>query len=215
MLELNNISTGYGNKQVLYNVFMTVEAGEVLLLTGGNGSGKSTLLQCIYNLLPKWSGITYYKGTDISSTKSSDLIHKGILYIPQKDYYFENLTLEENLKISGHILPKKELNSRIHEILELTGLTNLKKRKPFNLSGGERKVLAFAMALIHRPSLLLFDEPFAGVDPTNSALLLKLFNEVFIKSENGLIIVEHKDDDKQIFTRKVRMELGNIINTKS
>ena len=215
MLSVNNISSGYGKKQVLFDVSLKVEAEEVLLLIGGNGSGKSTLLKCIYNLLPLWSGNIYFEGKDITNKKPSDLIHKGIVYIPQKDFYFENLTVLENLQISGNMLPKKQLKKRIDEVIELTGLSKFRKRKPFDLSGGERKILAFGMGLIHKPKLLLFDEPFAGVDKKNTTTLLRLFKETIITPENGVIIVEHKDDAKQLFTRKVKMELGKIKNITS
>jgi branched-chain amino acid transport system ATP-binding protein len=213
MLKINNISSGYGKKQVLFDVSMTVEPGEVILLTGGNGSGKSTLLKCIYNLLPLWSGNIEFEGQDTGNKKPSDLIHKGIVYIPQKDFYFENLTVFENLQISGNMLPKQQLKERIDEVFELTGLSKFKKRNPFDLSGGERKILAFGMGLIHKPKLLLFDEPFAGVDAKNSTILLRLFQETIITSGNVVIIVEHKDDVKELFTRKIRMDLGNLKNT--
>jgi ABC-type branched-subunit amino acid transport system ATPase component len=146
MLEVKNISSCYGKKQVLYDVSLEVNKGEVVLLTGGNGSGKTTLLKCIYNLLPLWTGETWFEGERIDGLKPSDLIKKGIVYIPQKDFYFENLTVEENLQISGHILPKNILKKRINDVYDLIGLGKLKKRRPFNLSGGERKILAFGMA---------------------------------------------------------------------
>lgn len=208
MLKIKNISSGYGKKQVLFDVSMTVEAGEVVLLTGGNGSGKSTLLKCIYNLLPLWSGSIEFEGQDTSNKKPSDLIHNGIVYIPQKDFYFENLTVLENLQISGNMYPKNFLKERIDEVFELTRLSKFKKRKPFDLSGGERKILAFGMGLIHKPKLLLFDEPFAGVDAKNSVIILKLFNEIIINKDNKVIIVEHKDDTRQLYTSKIKMELG-------
>lgn len=210
MLEVKNISSGYGKKQVLYDVSLTVEKGEVVLLTGGNGSGKSTLLKCIYNLLSLWSGEIFFEGENLNGTKPSDLIKKGIVYIPQKDFYFENLTVDENLQISGNTLPKDKLKERIWKVYELTGLGKLKRRKPFDLSGGERKILAFGMGLIHQPRLLLFDEPFAGVDEKNSVVLLQLFQQAIIKPDNGVLIVEHKDDARELFTRKVQMELGII-----
>lgn len=210
MLEVKNISSGYGKKQVLYDVSLQVSKGEVVLLTGGNGSGKSTLLKCIYNLLPCWTGEIFFEGDKINKLKPSDLIKRGIVYIPQKDFYFENLTVEENLQISGNSLPKSKLKERTVEVYELTGLSKFRKRKPFDLSGGERKILAFGMGLIHKPKLLLFDEPFAGVDAKNAVVLLNLFKETIIKPDNGVIIVEHKDDTKQLFTRKIRMELGII-----
>ena len=210
MLKINNISSGYGKKQVLFDVSMTVEPGEVVLLTGGNGSGKSTLLKCIYNLLPLWTGNIEFEGQETGNKKPSDLIHKGIVYIPQKDFYFENLTVLENLQISGNMIPKQQLKERIDEVFELTGLSKFKKRKPFDLSGGERKILAFGMGLIHKPKLLLFDEPFAGVDAKNSTTLLQLFQKTIITPENSVIIVEHKDDAKKLYTRKIKMELGKL-----
>lgn len=212
MLKINVISSGYGKKQVLFDVSMTVEPGEVVLLTGGNGSGKSTLLKCIYNLLNLWAGNIEFEGQDTGNKKPSDLIHNGIVYIPQKDFYFENLTVLENLQISGNMFPKQQLKERIDEVFELTGLSKFKKRKPFDLSGGERKILAFGMGLIHKPKLLLFDEPFAGVDAKNTTILFKLFNETIITPSNGVIIVEHKDDAKKLYTRKIKMELGKIKN---
>lgn len=192
MLKVNNISSGYGKKQVLYDVSLEVNAGEVILLTGGNGSGKSTLLKCIYNLLPLWSGSIEFEGQNTGDKKPSDLIHKGIVYIPQKDFYFENLTVLENLQISGNMLPKKVLKERIDEVLELTGLEKFKKRKPFDLSGGERKILAFGMGLIHKPKLLLFDEPLAGVDNKNSDVLMNLLYETNNKQNTALLIIEHR-----------------------
>jgi branched-chain amino acid transport system ATP-binding protein len=210
MLEVKNISSGYGKKQVLYDVSLTVHPGEVVLLTGGNGSGKSTLLKCIYNLLPCWSGEIWFEGEKINGLKPSDLIRKGIVYIPQKDFYFENLTVDENLQISGNTLPKKALKKHKEEVYELTGLAKFKKRKPFNLSGGERKILAFGMGLIHNPEILLFDEPFSGVDVLTSTLLLNVFKSTLLKPDNSMIVVEHTDDAKQLFNRKIKMEMGNL-----
>mgnify|MGYP005842067845 CR=1 FL=1 len=212
MLVVKHISSGYGKKQVLFDVSLTVNKGDVVLLTGGNGSGKSTLLKCIYNLLTCWEGEIIFEGQKLNGLKPSNLIQKRIVYIPQKDFYFENLTVEENLKISGNVLSKEMIRDRISEVYYLTGLGNYKKRKPFNLSGGERKILAFGMGLMHKPHLLLFDEPFAGVDAKNATTLLRLFQETIITPENGVIIVEHKDDAKRLFTRKIKMELGKIKN---
>ena len=210
MLQIDQISSGYGKKQILYDVSLNIDAGEVVLLTGGNGSGKSTLLKCIYNLLPLWSGTIEFEGSNTQNKKPSDLIHLGIVYIPQKDFYFENLTVMENLQISGNILSKQLLKQRVSEVLDQTGLDYLRKRKPFDLSGGERKQLAFGMAMIHKPKLLLFDEPFAGVDISNSNTLIRLFKENIINSKSSVIIVEHKEEVLQLYTRKIKMELGKI-----
>jgi branched-chain amino acid transport system ATP-binding protein len=210
MLELKNISSGYGKKQVLFDVSLTVKSGEVVLLTGGNGSGKSTLLKCIYNLLPLWEGSIWFENERIDKLKPSDLIRKGIVYIPQKDFCFENLTVEENLKIAGTIIPKKELNAKIEDVLITTGLEVFRKRKPFYLSGGEKRLLAFGMSLIHKPKIVLFDEPFAGVDKSSEVNIKGLFKSIFLKDNISVILVEHKESQNDLSSRKLFMELGTI-----
>lgn len=210
MLELKNISSGYGKKQVLSDVSLNVKPGEVVLLTGGNGSGKSTLLKCINNLLPLWNGTIWFENERIDKLKPSDLIRKGIVYIPQKDYCFENLTVEENLKIAGTIITKKELKPKVDDVLLTTGLYDLRKKKPFNLSGGEKKILAFAMSLLHNPKLVLFDEPFSGVDRSNEANLNGLFRKIFLNNNISLILVEHKEAHIDLSNRRITMELGTI-----
>ncbi len=212
MLEVKNISSGYGKKQVLYDVSLTVHPGEVVLLTGGNGSGKSTLLKCIYNLLPCWSGEIWFEGEKINGLKPSDLIRKGIVYIPQKDFYFENLTVDENLQISGNTLPKQELKKRKEEVYELTGLGEFKKRKPFDLSGGERKILAFGMGFIHRPKIILFDEPLTGVDIQYAQIMNDKFARLNFENQISFLVVEHFDKIKHIKHMTVSLELGRLQN---
>lgn len=212
MLKIHNISSGYGKKQVLFDVSLEVKAGEVVLLTGGNGSGKSTLLKCVYNLLPLWKGAISINNERIDGLNPSDLIRKGIVYIPQKDFCFENLTVHENLQIAGNILPKQILKEWIEKIYEETGLKEFRKRKPFNLSGGEKKLLAFGMALLHEPKLVLFDEPLAGVDNTNSKTIINLMNDYFKAYSITAIIVEHKNEILGIYSSKINMYLGTIKN---
>jgi ABC-type branched-subunit amino acid transport system ATPase component len=210
MLEVKNISSGYNKKQVLYDVSLTVKPGEAILLTGGNGSGKSTLLKCIYNLLPLWNGTIWFENERIDALKPSDLIRKGIVYIPQNEYCFENLTIEENLKIAGTIITKKELKPKVEDVLLTTGLYDLRKKKPFYLSGGEKKILAFAMSLLHNPKLVLFDEPFSGVDRSNEANLIGLFRKIFLNNNISVILVEHKEAHIDLSNRRIAMELGTI-----
>ncbi len=104
------------------------------------------------------------------------------------------------------------MKKQISKVYENTGLEQLKRRKPFNLSGGERKLLAFGMGLIHEPEILLFDEPFAGVDSQNSNVLMSFLRNALIKPDISVLIVEHKEEARQLFTRKVNMELGRIKN---
>jgi branched-chain amino acid transport system ATP-binding protein len=215
MLKVEHITTGYGKKQVLTDVSFTVERGDIVLLSGGNGSGKSTVLKCVYGLLKPWNetGKVIFEGEDITGLHASDMIRKGIVYMPQKKNVFEEFTVEENLWTSADIYSKSEAKERIKKVLELLPLLETKrKRTPFHMSGGEKQLLAFGNVLVHSPKLILLDEPFAGVDVENSDTFeecIKRLNETDIT----FLVVEHK---KQFFdaldNREIELELGMIKN---
>ena len=194
MLKIEHITTGYGKKQVLTDVSFEVAGGEIVLLTGGNGSGKSTVLKTIYGLLKPWQpeGKIFFEEHDITALPVSEMIRRGIAYMPQKKNVFEDFTVEENLSVSAGIYPKKEAKERADKVFEiLPKLKTMRKRTPFHLSGGERQILAFGNVLVHSPKLVLLDEPLAGVDAQNS----EIFREriVYLKEENvTFLIVEHK-----------------------
>jgi branched-chain amino acid transport system ATP-binding protein len=215
MLKVEHITTGYGKKQVLTDVSFEVGSGEIVLLTGGNGSGKSTILKCIYGLLKPWNedGKIILEGEDITGKHTSEMIRKGIVYMPQKHNVFEEFTVEENLLTSADIYSKAEAKERIKKVFELLPvLETLRKRTPFHMSGGERQLLAFGNVLVHEPKLVLLDEPFAGVDVENSEVLAESIKRL---NEKGVsfVVVEHK---KQWFdtlnNREIKLELGTIKN---
>jgi branched-chain amino acid transport system ATP-binding protein len=169
ILTVENLSTGYGKKQVLFNVSLEVNKGDIVLLAGSNGSGKSTLLKAIYGMLPQWdNGRVVFDGENITGKPTAALLKKGLLYIPQKNNLFEELTVKENLEMAGLTLDKKVLWRGIEEALSVfkTLEPNL-KRTPMTLSGGERQLLTLAMATLHQPKMILVDEPFTGLSPQN------------------------------------------------
>jgi branched-chain amino acid transport system ATP-binding protein len=214
MLEVINISSGYDKKQVLYDVSFTVGDSEIVLLTGDNGSGKSTVLKCIYGILPIWNiaGKVLFNGKDISKFESSDMVKQGIVYIPQKNNYFESLTINENLIVSGSTYSNMVINQRKQEVYQLPHLYELRNSTPFNLSGGERQMLALGNALMHKPKLILFDEPFAGLDEVNTKImtdeLLKLKEQ-----QISMLIVEHKKALNTYVDNELKMYLGKLIKT--
>ena len=169
MLKLEHINTGYGKRQVLFDISFEMKKGETILLTGSNGSGKSTLLKTIYGLLKPWDerGRIWFNNEKIITCKPFQLIVKGMVYIPQQNELFEDLIVKENLEISGmHNINKEELENKIDATLErIPVLKKLLKLKCSQISGGERKLLSFAMALINQPKLIMFDEPLSGVSP--------------------------------------------------
>lgn len=220
ILSVRNLSTGYGKKQVLFDVSLDVMPGEIVLITGGNGSGKSTLLKAIYGLLPAWNDdaeILYRpdrNGSAVSTSIATDNLAQGLAYLPQKNAVFDDLTVEDNLRLAGHILRDvNEFANRRDEVLtSLPVLATLLKRKPEKMSGGERQMVALGMVLLHRPRLLLLDEPFGGLDNHAVEYMERILGDLHQNKVMSLVVIEHRRvvlPESQY--RKVRLMLGNIV----
>jgi branched-chain amino acid transport system ATP-binding protein len=223
MLKVEHISTGYGKKQVLFDVSFEVEQGEIVLLIGSNGSGKSTLLKAIYGLLPLWNntnssaekGSIYFNNENITGLPTSRLLKKGLLYIPQQNNLFADLTVKENLEMAAlTISNRKVLEERIENALTtFPALIPHLKRTPMKLSGGERQLLTLAMAILHQPKMILIDEPFNGLSPQNIAFVgenLKMLNK---KNGISFLIVEHRIKESYVIAQKlVTLKLGKVYN---
>ncbi len=219
MLKVSHISSGYGKKQVLFDVAFEVSKGEIVLLAGSNGSGKSTLLKAIYGILPLWNsplekgkGCVIFDGENITGKPTSALLKKGLLYIPQKNNLFQDLTVKENLEMAGLILDQKLLKRRIEKALSIfTVLVPHLNRTPMKLSGGERQFLTLAMALLHQPTMLMCDEPLAGLSSQNVTFVtenLKALNE---KYGITLLIVEHRvKEGTRIADKVISLKLGRV-----
>jgi ABC-type lipopolysaccharide export system ATPase subunit len=136
LLRVNHLSAGYGKRQVLYDVSFAVKRGEIVLFIGGNGSGKSTLLKAIYGLVPKWHNpnerlsceSVQFVSEDITHTKPYELIQKGLVYVPQKNNTFDQLSVSENLEVAAtHLRDQTELKKRMNAVFEkLPQLATLK-----------------------------------------------------------------------------------------
>ena len=215
MLKLENISTGYGKKQVLFDVSLEVEQGEIVLLAGSNGSGKSTLLKAIYAILPQWGkGSIIFEKEDITGYQTSSLLQKGLLYIPQKNNLFENLTVKENLEMAGLTLNNKLLKHRIEKALSIfTTLEVHLNSIPMKLSGGERQLLTLAMATLHQPKVMLIDEILNGLTSQNITVVVKILKELNQKKGITMLIAEHRIKECLQFANKViSMKYGIVQN---
>ena len=222
ILSVRNLSTGYGKKQVLFDVCMDVMPGEIMLITGGNGSGKSTLLKAIYGVLPSWNGgsaIQFRPDPNtppLATSPASENLSKGIAYVPQKQAVFDSLTVEDNLRLAGHTLRSHaEFLARREEVLaSIPALGLLLRRKPERMSGGERQVVALAMVLLHRPRLMLLDEPTAGLDPLNSEIVLNALLTLHHVHAFALVAIEHRRHEcAALRGRLCRMQLGRLEST--
>ena len=215
MLKVENISTGYGKKQVLFDVSFEVKQGEIVLLAGSNGSGKSTLLKAIYGMLPQWNnGQIIFDGENNTGKPTAALLKKGLLYIPQKNNLFEDLTVKENLELAGLTLDQRTLQQRIEKALSIfTALVPHLHRTPMKLSGGERQLLTFAMATLHQPKMILVDEPFTGLSPQNITFVAEKLKVLNQKSGITLLIVEHRVKEcLRIANRVIGLKLGRVFS---
>lgn len=215
ILEVNGLSTGYGNRQVLFNVSFDVKQGEIVLLVGGNGSGKSTVMKAIYGLLSDYdnrTGNIIFSGEDVTNSKPFQMIEKGLVYVPQKNNTFEQLTLIENLQVAASTLPQiQEMEERINRVFEtLPQLTKLRNKKPFHMSGGERQLLSLGMALTRHPKMIMLDEPSAGLSSVVWQQNIQIIREL---NEAGIsfLIVEHRLGELiEVSHRAYQVRLGKM-----
>ena len=172
ILECNGIAAGYvKGLNILQGVDLVVNDGEIVSIIGPNGAGKSTLLKAIMSLIKVSAGRFYINGIEKTNLSTHKIVMEGIGYVPQVANVFPSLTIEENLEIgSWSIKNKREAIKKTFSDFPM--LSDRKKDKAGNLSGGQRQILALARALITSPNLLLLDEPSAGLSPV-------AINEVF------------------------------------
>lgn len=188
MLDIEGISAGYGDLQVLFDVSLHVEAGEVVSLVGSNGAGKTTLLRIISGFVPITGGGVSYCGEDLMKKKPHHRPELGIAHIPQGRGILGTLSVEENL-IMGAFEKSKRANVaknmaegyRLFPILE-----ERKHQKAGSLSGGQQQMLAIARALMMEPKLLMLDEPSLGLAPI---VVEEMFNIISKVAEQGMSIL--------------------------
>jgi branched-chain amino acid transport system ATP-binding protein len=218
MLRIENLNTGYDKKQILFDVSFEVKQGDIALLVGSNGSGKSTLLKAIYCLCKVWNGSIFFNDENITNTQSSTLLKKGLLYTPQKNNVFEQLTVKENLEISGLALANKDLyKERYQQILEnFNSLKPFLDKHPMKMSGGERQHLVIAMAMLHQPILLLLDEPFTGLSPKAIEEISSKIKQINKENNTTIIMVEHRITEAlPIANQVIGLKLGNIVQNSA
>lgn len=220
ILQIENLCAGYGKKQVLYDVNLEIAVGEVVLIAGANGSGKSTLLKAIYGLLPAWNANAHIvfnpdeNGPSFDTHLPTANLRHGLAYVPQKNAVFEDLTVRENLELAGDcIRDRRKFSVQLNEVFSMFPiLVNLTRSTPQKMSGGERQILAIGMALLHRPSVLLLDEPTASLSPQALSLVLDHLRGLHETSKLTMLIVEHRVRECLGFAnRVVGLKLGAVV----
>lgn len=175
---------------IVRGIDLEVRAGELVVVLGPNGAGKSTLVKAIAGLVPVHSGTATLGGADITAVPAHEKIRHGLAFVPQTENIFATLSIHDNLLVAADILPKDKRGRRVAELYAMfPDLAERPSRRAGQLSGGQRQMLAVARALIVEPSVLILDEPSAGLSP-------KIVGEVFsrLKAINGtgvaIVLVE-------------------------
>ena len=214
MIEIKDVTKSYGRQKVLQNVSFEIMEGELFGLLGPNGAGKSTLIDILTGIQSMDSGDIFINGKSIKTDKVEIRKHLGL--VPQDIALLEELNAVDNLEYFGGLygLAGAELKSQIEKLLEVAGLTDKKKEKVKNYSGGMKRRLNIAVAMLHNPSILILDEPMNGLDKSGVEEMRKLFLK--IQSEGKLILLtSHNKEDIDVLCDEVyEMDMGNLMRIR-
>ena len=217
LLEAKDLRKNYGKRQVVSGLNLYVSTGEIVGLLGPNGAGKTTTFYMIVGLVRPDGGQILLDHEDITSLPMYKRSHKGVSYLPQEPSIFRKLTVEENIKAVLEIrgLPRDEINAEGEQLLKEFNLAHLSKEEGYKLSGGERRKTEIARALAIKPRFILFDEPFAGIDPLAIGELKKMLS--YLKGRNiGVLITDHNvRDTLSITDRAYIISNGQILEEGS
>ena len=194
VLELKDISGGYGEADILHGVTLTIGEGEIVVVIGPNGAGKSTAMKAVFGLLRLSGGTITLTGEDITGMDPARVVRKGVCYVPQTNNVFSTLTVQENLEMGAYIR-EDNFKPRIQEIYEMfPPLAEKRKQRAGELSGGQRQMVAMGKALMVEPKILLLDEPTAGLSPIYRK---EIFDTVRQINATGIPILMVEQNAKQ------------------
>ena len=194
VLAIRDLHAGYGETEILHGLNIHVDPGEIVVVVGPNGAGKSTAMKSVLGLLNIRSGRIELEGTDITGTPPTDVITKGVSYVPQTHNVFVSLSVQENLEM-GAWTRTDGIPERLEEMYELFPDLREKRRQPAgSLSGGQRQMVAMAKALMVDPHILFLDEPTAGLSPKYRG---QIFETVLRINASGVPVMMVEQNAKQ------------------
>lgn len=216
VLVADRLSKAYEGRPVLREVSVTVAAGERVALMGPSGSGKTTLLNCLGGVDRPDGGTVHLDGTSLTALDSDALARvrrRAIGTVFQFFHLLPTLTAWENIELPLQLLGvrRREREERVGRLVERLGLTRRAGARPAQLSGGEQQRVAIARALVHRPVLLLADEPTGNLDSANGATILALLRELSEETGTGLVLVTHSEEATRICHRVIRLVDGRVV----
>jgi branched-chain amino acid transport system ATP-binding protein len=228
-LAIKNLYAGYGKREILNNLNLTVDKGEIAAVVGQNGAGKSTLIKSVMGFVLPRAGNIIFTDKNITMDDVKARVDKGIYYFMQGGRIFPSLTVEENLTLAGHNLSRESKKERVYDTLPLffpekagpnngekTGWAAFLGKDASNLSGGEKHKLALMMVLLNFPRLLLLDEPSAGLSPQNANKIYEILANFVSRFKTTILLIEQnvklaaENSDRIYLLKGGKIERGTL-----
>src|SRR3954470_11140545 len=209
MLQVHNVTAGYGPLTVLSGVSLSLADGARLGIFGHNGAGKTTLLRCIVGAVRPRTGKVDLDGADTGVATIAENVRRGIAFVPQGHNVFPNLSVAQNLHIAG-LLFDPSFVTQVYELFPV--LAERRQQRAGSMSGGEQQMLALGMALMTKPKWLLLDEPCTGLAPIIIETVMKRLDDVNVRFGTGLCIVEQNvPATLNLVDRAIILKSGRIV----
>jgi branched-chain amino acid transport system ATP-binding protein len=212
-LELKDVSSGYGQLQILWDVSINVAEGEFVAILGPNGAGKTTVLRTISGLIRPMRGEVRFLGERIDRVPAERLPRMGLSFVPEDNRLFEGMTVLENLLLGAHTVPEpRKVKETLSMVMDLfPWLKERRSQLAGTLSGGERKMLAIARGLMSSPKLLLIDEPSLGLGPRVVVSVFEVLKKLSGQGVTILLVEQNVGTTLQVTNRAYVLEQGRVI----
>ena len=214
MLKISGLKKRFGDNVVLKGFNMFLEEGENLVIMGKSGSGKSVMIKCLMGLMQPDSGSIEIMDKDVLQLEHAefDLLRKKIGFLFQGSALYDSMTVKENLEfpLRKQNMPRKEKDALVNEALESVGLLNAIDLMPNELSGGMKRRIALARAIILHPKIIIYDEPTTGLDPITAKEIIQLMRDIQIKHGSSALIITHDVDCSRVIADRMILLIDGI-----
>lgn len=214
LLSIDKLNAGYGEIQVLFDVSLHINEGEVVSIVGGNGAGKSSLLKAISGLIKPMSGSVSFRGENVSRVPADEIVTRGLVHVPEGRRLFSLMTVYENLEMGAYNKnAKANFKRNLEEVYALfPRLAERQKQLACTLSGGEQQMVAIGRGIMAQPKLMMLDEPSLGLAPVLKKDIFAAVKRIAIDYETTIVLVEQDlVNSLAISDRAYVMEQGQVV----
>jgi branched-chain amino acid transport system ATP-binding protein len=212
VLRLEGVCAGYHGLQILHELDLHVDEGEIVAVVGANGAGKTTALKTISGLLRPSSGSVVFDGARVEGLRPSELVRRGLVHVPEGRALFGPLTVEENLRMGGWTQGRASLDDTMREVHTLFPVLAERSRQPAEtLSGGQQQMLAIGRALMTQPRLLMLDEPSTGLSPKLTWDVFSIIESIRDRGVAVLLIEQNASQALNLADRAYVLESGSVV----